>query len=82
MKQALDCMPASCSAVQEAAGAHMMLGEFAATDTSPAFWRLAESRTCDPALLQKVRSLKPSSPEVVHGMVGDGEQMLEKTFSP
>ncbi len=79
MSRALECMPSPCSAIHEAAMVNASIGELSATDTREDFWNVAESRSCDAALLEKLRASKPSSPVYARSALA-GPQILETTF--
>lgn len=82
MARALECAPAPCSALTEAAWIHSALGDLAPAGSSADFWRLTEGQpSCEPGVLARARATTPMQATEAAGSLDDA-QMLEKTFEP
>ena len=81
MARALECAPAPCSALTEAALVYLHLGAFASSDTSAAFWSMAEERGCASGAREVLLSLRPAPSPSERGLDALGGR-LEELFEP
>jgi hypothetical protein len=82
LKRAMECVPEPCSAINDAVAQRREMERLSEQEDDGFFWSIAESLTCDSALLNLLKGSPSSNLDALAGYLSGEPLPLEKLFGP